>query len=187
MLDREQALSLISSQGISNNLFNHLLESEVVMDSLAQKLEQDNNLWALTGLLHDLDYLRIEDPAEHGLLAAEMLSGKLPNTALYAIKAHNWEMNQTPPQDLLDYALRCGETVTGLISANALIRSQGIHGMKPKSIKKKMKDKHFAANVSRERVRECEKIGLELDEFLQISIAAVAEIADQVGLGTQRS
>lgn len=184
MLDREEAIFLLKAQEINSNLFNHLLQTEAVMHNLALQLEKDLDLWSLTGLLHDLDYMQIDDASRHGLLSAEMLSGKLPEEGIYAIKAHNAELNHTPPQSTLDYALRCGETVTGLISANALVRPQGILDMKPSSLKKKMKDKSFAANVDRAKVRECENIGLQLDEFLSISISALEEIADQAGLNT---
>lgn len=182
MITRDEAIALLTSEDISTNLFNHLLQTEAVMHSLALQLKQQTELWAITGLLHDLDYQRTDDPSRHGILSAQMLTGKLPQEGIYAIKAHNGEMNLNPPKSTLDYALRCGETVTGLISANALIRPQGIRDMKPGSLKKKMKDKNFAANVNREKVRECENIGLQLDEFLQTSISAIEEIADQVGL-----
>ena len=77
------------------------------------------------------------------------------------------------PQSRLDYALRCAETVTGLVGAAALMRPTGYEGMESKSIKKKMKDKAFAASVNRDNIRECEKIGLELDAFLTLVIAAM--------------
>jgi predicted hydrolase (HD superfamily) len=86
------------------------------------------------------------------------------------------------PQSAFDYALRCGETVTGLIHANALVRPEGMDGMKPKSLKKKMKEKAFAANINRDNIRECEKIGLDQGEFFQIAIDAIAPLAPEVGL-----
>jgi len=86
------------------------------------------------------------------------------------------------PQSDFDFALRCGETVTGLIHTNALVRPTRMQGMDPKSLKKKMKDKAFAAAVNRDVIRECDKIGLELGEFFQLSIAAIDSVADQVGL-----
>jgi len=86
------------------------------------------------------------------------------------------------PSTDFDYALRCGETVTGLIHAGALVRPTKIDGMKPKSLKKKMKDKAFAASVNRDCIRECDKIGLELGDFLQIAINSITEIAPEVGL-----
>jgi len=183
MLTREQALALLDQQGFENGLLHHVLETEAVMRSLAAKLGHDQDLWGLTGLLHDLDFPRTkDDPARHGLIAAQDLEGRLPEEGLQAIRAHNSEMNGTEATSVFDYALRCGETVTGLISANALVRPQGMQGMKPKSLKKKMKDKSFAANVNRERLQECERIGLDLNEFLQVAIGAFETIAGQVGL-----
>jgi hypothetical protein len=146
------------------------------MEHLAQRLGQNQELWSLTGLLHDLDYAQTkEEPEKHGLISADMLQESLPQEAVQAIQAHNSEMNGSQPESLLDFGLRCGESVTGLIWANALVRPQGMEGMKPGSLKKKMQDKSFAANVSRERIRECERLGLELGEFLQISIQAMAK------------
>lgn len=175
-MTREQALQLLKDNCPEQQLLQHSLQTEVVLAHLAKHLEQDPQLWSLTGLLHDLDYSRTKDqPEKHGLLAAEMLQDSLPPEAVQAIKAHNSEMTGIQPLSSLDYALRCGESVTGLVWANALVRPQGMQGMKPKSLKKKMQDKSFAANVSRDRIRECERLGLELGEFLQISIQAMSE------------
>jgi hypothetical protein len=183
MLTRDQALALLDQQGFENGLLHHALETEAVMRTLAARLGVDQELWGLTGLLHDLDFPQTkDDPARHGLVAAQELEGRLPEEGLQAIRAHNSEMNGTEATTIFDYALRCGETVTGLISANALVRPQGVQGMKPKSLKKKMKDKSFAANVNRERLQECERIGLDLNEFLQLAIAAFETIAPEVGL-----
>ncbi|MFP4391670.1 MAG: HDIG domain-containing metalloprotein [Desulfohalobiaceae bacterium] len=182
-MTRDQALQLLQDNCTDKQLLQHSLQTEAVMAQLAKRMEHDPGLWSLTGLLHDLDYSWTKDkPEKHGLLAAQMLQEDLPQEALQAIKAHNSEMTGILPSNTLDYALRCGESVTGLIWANALVRPQGMEGMKPKSLKKKMQDKSFAANVSRERIRECENIGLELGEFLQICIQAMSELKQ----GTQQ-
>jgi hypothetical protein len=158
------------------HLIRHSLASEAVLRGLAAHLDRDEELWGLTGLLHDIDYAQTkDDPARHGLKGAQILENLLPAEALQAIRAHNGEMNGTIPESSLDFALRCGETVTGLITANALVRPTGMEGMKPKSLKKKMKDKAFAAGVNRENIKECEKIGLELGEFLALAVASMAE------------
>lgn len=183
MITRDEALALLETFGHQGSQLHHALETEALMKGLAQKLGHDPQLWGLTGLLHDLDFPQTkENPSEHGVVGAKKLEGQLPPEALQAIQAHNSECTGVMPESDLDFALRCGETVTGLVSANALVRPQGMEGMKPKSLKKKMKDKHFAANVSRERILECEKIGLEPGQFFQISIDCIADIADQVGL-----
>lgn len=186
MISRDEAMELLQSKNSEANLINHALESEAVMRGLAKKLGRDEELWGVTGLLHDLDYTTMESEARHGLDTAAMLEGKLPDEALDAIKRHAFEMNGAEePSTEFDFALRCGETVTGLVHAGALVRPTKIDGMKPKSLKKKMKDKAFAASVNRDCIRECDKIGLELGEFLQIAIASVTEIAPQVGLANE--
>ena len=183
MLTRDEALELLKNSNPDENLMAHALETEAVMRNLAIEKGNDPELWGLTGLLHDLDFPQTKDsPQEHGLISARELEGKLPQEALHAIRAHNEEMNGTKPESDLDFALRCGETVTGLISANALVRPQRMQGMKPKSLKKKMKDKSFAANVNRERLQECQKLDMDMDRFLTIAINSISEIAGQVGL-----
>ncbi|MBI9078409.1 MAG: HD domain-containing protein [Pseudodesulfovibrio sp.] len=184
MITRKEALELLHLKNSEKNLINHALESEAVMRGLARKLGQNEELWSVTGLLHDLDYATTkENYPRHGLDTVEMLKDKLPEEALAAIRRHAFEMNGSEkPETQFDYALRCGETVTGLVHAGALVRPTKIAGMKPKSLKKKMKDKAFAASVNRDCIRECDQIGLELGDFLQIAITAVTEIAPEVGL-----
>ncbi|QGY41277.1 HDIG domain-containing protein [Pseudodesulfovibrio cashew] len=187
MLSRDQAMALLKEHNSEQNLINHALESEAVMHGLARKLGKDEELWGITGLLHDLDYATTKtNEARHGLDSAALIGDGLPAEALDAIKRHACEMNGSDdPSTDFDFALRCGETVTGMVHAGALVRPTRIEGMKPKSLKKKMKDKAFAASVNRDCIRECEKIGLELGEFLQIAIAAVTEIAPEVGLAAE--
>lgn len=183
MLSRDEAYALMTKHIPDPALQAHCLESEAVLRALAANLGQDKELWGLTGLLHDLDYATTKDnPSRHGLDSAEMLDGKLSVEALDAIRAHNHEHTGFAPSTPLDFALRCGETVTGLIHTNALVRPARMDGMDAKSLKKKMKDKAFAASVSRETIGECQKLGLEQAEFFTIAIAAVAGIATQVGL-----
>jgi putative nucleotidyltransferase with HDIG domain len=183
MISRDEAYSLLLKHVPEPALQAHCLESEAVLRGLARRLGQDEELWGLTGLLHDLDYAATKDnPARHGLDAAEMLAGKLPKEAVTAIRAHNAEHTGVAPDTTFDFALRCGETVTGLIHAGALVRPTRLEGMDAKSLTKKLKDKAFAASVSRATVGEFERLGLERAEFFTIAIAAVAGVADKVGL-----
>jgi len=182
MLTRDQALELLQAHVPQKNLMNHSLESEAVLRALAREKGQDEEVWGMTGLLHDLDYAQVAStPEQHGMVGADMLQGQLPDEALHAIRAHN-DMTGVEPETDLDFALRCGETVTGLIHTAALVRPTRMEGMNAKSLKKKMKDKAFAASVNRDNIRECDRIGLELGAFLTLAIGAVAEIAPQVGL-----
>ena len=181
MLDRTEALAMLKASA-PDHLYVHALETEAVMRALAERLGHDPEIWGLAGLLHDLDYPQTKDtPEKHGLLTAETLTGKLPDEAVKAIARHN-EMNGNLPETGFDFALRCGETVTGLIHTAALVRPTRMQGMEAKSLKKKMKDKAFAASVCRETIKECEKIGLELGDFLTLSIAAITGIENEVGL-----
>jgi uncharacterized protein len=183
MLTRDEAMALLMARNPERHMVSHALEAEAVMAAMAEKLDRDAALWGLTGLLHDLDYPDTKsDPARHGLAARELLEGKLPPEALHAIAAHNSEHTGVEPENDFDYALRAGETVTGLIAAAALVRPTRMEGMKGKSLKKKMKDKSFAAAVRRENIHECEKAGLSLDDFLALSIAAMTAVAADVGL-----
>lgn len=183
MIHRIEALKLLSDQHTPESLLHHALAAEAIMRALARHWGEDEELWGLTGLLHDLDYpSTAAKPERHGLDSSEQLQGLLPEEALAAIRAHNGEMNGAAPKSRFDYALRCGETVTGLISAAARMRPTGLDGMEPKSIKKKMKDKAFAAGVNRENIRQCSEAGLELDEFLALAIAAMQAKASELGL-----
>lgn len=183
MIDRENAFQLLDSQKPEPHLLHHAMQTEAVMIGLAKHLGEDVALWSITGLLHDLDFPSTKDtPEEHGKQSVELLEGKLPEIALNAILAHNSEYTKHEPATKLDLALRCAETVTGLIATNALVRPNGMEGMTPKSLKKKMKDKAFAASVSRDRIKECEKLDLDLGQFFQLAVESITPIADSVGL-----
>jgi putative nucleotidyltransferase with HDIG domain len=182
-ITREQALDLLRAQQPEPHMIQHALASEAVLRALAGHLDEDAELWGLTGLLHDLDYpLTQNEPQRHGRLGANMLTGLLPDAALTAILAHNAGHTGAAPESPLDFALRCGETVTGLVITAALVRPSGMEGMEARSLKKKMKDKAFAANVNRDCIRECERIGLDLDAFLTLSVSAMAPHAAALGL-----
>lgn len=184
MLDRAEAMDLIRSKNPEPHMVNHAVQTEAIMRALAGTRDTDPDLWGVTGLLHDLDYPYTQEKPEcHGPEAAKELEGKLPDEALHAIVAHNEECTGVKAENEFDYALRAAESVTGLISAAALVRPTRMEGMKPKSLKKKMKDKSFAAKVNRERIRECEKFGMDLSEFLALSITAMNGVAEETGIG----
>ncbi len=174
MLDRAAALDLIHAYSPEPHMVQHALASEAVMRALAGHFGEDAETWGLAGLLHDVDYPLTKDtPEQHGVKAGELLRGKLPDEVVDAVQAHSSEYSGVMPKTRMDTALRAAETVTGLISAAALVRPTGMEGMQASSLKKKMKDKAFAAAVSRERIKECESIGLPLDAFLTIAIGAM--------------
>lgn len=177
VITREEAIGLLEKAGTPESLMRHALASEAVMRAFAARAGCDPSLWGLTGLLHDLDYPQTESaPERHGLESAELLAGHLPAEALDAIRSHNGEMNGCEPESVFDYALRASETVTGLISAAALLRPGRYEGMTVKSIRKKMKDKAFAASVNRNNITQCQQAGVELDEFLALAISAMSAL-----------
>lgn len=155
------------------------------MRELALKLSQDVEMWGVAGLLHDLDfeYTR-EDPAAHGLKTVELLSPYgLPKEVTDAILRHNAEALDLERETVMDYALTCAETVTGLIVAAALVHpDRQIKSVKTKSVQKRMKSKDFARNVNRDHILLCERIHIPLDDFIDLSLKAMTSVSDQLGL-----
>ncbi|MCW4050040.1 MAG: HD family phosphohydrolase, partial [Candidatus Bathyarchaeota archaeon] len=134
------------------------------------------------GILHDIDYETFgDDFTKHGAISAEMVQDLLPEDAVRAIRSHN-PLTGFEPESRFEVSLLAADAISGLIVANALVRPNKMQGMKAKSVKKRMKDKSFARQVSRENVMRCEEIGLEFSEFAQIAIVAMQSVADQIGL-----
>ncbi|NQV13310.1 MAG: HDIG domain-containing protein [Parcubacteria group bacterium] len=184
-MTRDDAFALLKEHIKDEKNIFHSRETEVIMRALAQKLGENEELWGISGLLHDLDWEETQEkPEEHGKVAAELLKGKFPEVGINAIQAHNYEYNKVVErQTKLDYAVACAESITGLIFASALVHpDKKLANVKAKSIRKKMKDKSFAAKVSREMIKECEQLELSLDEFIELSLGAMQEISDELGL-----
>ena len=168
---------------------NHCRESEVIMRALAKRLGEDEELWGIAGLLHDVDWEIIgDDIEEHGIKMQEIfreegVSDELSAVIVSHVGGCTEKLPENKRQSKIEHALAAGETITGLIYASALVNPEKkLSAVKVKSIKKKMKDKSFAAKVNRDTIRECEKLDLELDEFIEISLTAMQEISDELGL-----
>jgi putative nucleotidyltransferase with HDIG domain len=184
-LNREEALALVKENIQNQNMIKHCLASEAVMMALAEHLGEDNEKWGLAGLLHDIDVELVNaDLLKHGLEAERILREKgVDEEIIRAIKLHNEKAHGEKRCEKLHYALAAGETITGLIIATTLVYpDKKIKSVKPKSIKKRMKEKAFAASVNRDTIMECEKLGLEISEFAQICLTAMQEIGDDLGL-----
>ena len=169
----------------AENLTKHCLASEAIMRALARRLEADESLWGTAGLLHDLDFEETkEDPASHAQRSSQILSDKGVNPVIIqAIKAHNAEALGIHKAQPLDFALAAAENLTGLIVATALVYpDKKLKNVKASSVIKRMKEKAFAKNVNREAIREGEKLGLSLEEFVEISLRAMQEISEILGL-----
>jgi uncharacterized domain HDIG len=163
----------------------HCLSSEAVMRRLAVHFNENEELWGLAGLLHDLDVEETEGNHElHGNLAADFLrENGFPQVAVDAIRRHNERATSEPRTTLLDHALAAGETITGLITATAMVYpDKKVASVKPSSVVKRMKEKNFAASVKRENIMECEEIGISIASFAEMAIEAMRGVADQIGL-----
>ncbi len=167
----------------------HTRESEVIMRKLANHFGEDEEFWGITGLLHDLDMDSINnDYSLHGKKTVEILKKEGYNIPemFDAIIAHTEGLKESDAErkTRLDYVLAAAENITGLISAYVLVRpDKKIEGTKVKSITKKIKDKAFAASVNRQFINDIyEKTGMERSTFIQLSIDAMKEIADEIGM-----
>jgi putative nucleotidyltransferase with HDIG domain len=184
-MNREQANELLRQYITNERMLNHCYASEAVLRALAVRLGQDQEKWGLAGLLHDLDIEVVQaDPLRHGLETARILSEQgVDADVVEAVKMHNEMATGMERTTLFQHALAAGETITGLIVATALVYpDKKLASVKVKSITKRMKEKAFAASVSREKIMECEKTGLTLEEFVTISLTAMQGISGQLGL-----
>lgn len=183
-MDRNKALEIVNSNLKSQNLIYHSLAVEAVMRGLAKKLGADTKLWALAGLLHDVDYeITADAPEKHALIAKDILSEfDLPEELIHAIMAHN-EMNGTAIETEFDRALYCADPITGLITACALVKpSKKLADVETKSVKKKFKDKAFARGANRHHIDICASLGIERAEFIEIALNEMKIIALDIGL-----
>jgi putative nucleotidyltransferase with HDIG domain len=164
-------------------MIKHSLASEAVLGALADRLGEDRAAWALAGLLHDLD-VEETPPETHGLKTPEILRPLgVSEDVTQAIAHHNEQATKTARTVKFHHALAAGETVTGLITATALIYpDKKLSSVKAKSIVKRMGETRFAASVSRENIRECERLGLTLEEFVELALNAMRQISDDLGL-----
>ncbi|MFH2094689.1 MAG: HDIG domain-containing metalloprotein [Bacteroidota bacterium] len=184
-MKREKALELLNMYIKNPRMISHCLASEAVLKAIARKLGEDEEKWGLAGLLHDLDVeITNADPKVHGLKTAEMLTETgIDPEIVEAIRLHNEDAVDILRSKPFHHALAAGETITGLIVATTLVYpDKKIASVKAKSVVKRMKEKAFAASVKRENIMECERIGISIDEFAALSIDAMKEIAEEIGL-----
>ena len=180
---RDEALELVHAHVKSESLRRHMYSVEAAMRAYARKLGEDEELFGITGLVHDFDYE--SRPDEHPLPGAEVLREKgYPEELVHAVLAHNEARTGVHPETLLDRTLRACDEVTGLITAAALVRpSRSLHDLEAKSVMKKFKDRAFAAGVDRQEVEESvNAFGVDLKEHVQFVIEAMRGIAQELGL-----
>ena len=184
-MNREEAVELLHTYIESPNMLNHCYASEAVMRALARRLGRDEEKWGLAGLLHDLDVEKTEgDMHTHGKESARILTEMgLDADVVDAIRMHNETSAGEKRSKEFQHALAAGETITGMIVATTLVYpDKKVASVKPKSVIKRMKEKKFAASVRRENIMECEKIGIPLPEFVELSVGAMRGIGERIGL-----
>src|SRR5437870_1115534 len=183
-MDRNSALELMHEYTQSLSLRRHVLAVEAAMRAYARRFGEDEERWAVTGLLHDLDYERYPDletgHPRHAL--AELERRDLPPDVIRAVASHA-DFLDVPRATPMEKALYAVDDLTGFIAAVAYVRPEGIRGMTPKSVRKKLKQPSFAAAVDRDALRRgAEDLGVDFDEHVALVIAAMEERAPELGL-----
>jgi len=184
MLTRDEALKLVKENISKRNVIYHMFAVEAIMRALAKHFGEDEQLWGLLGLLHDIDYERTEaTPEKHSLITAEILNGKVPNEIIKAIKTHNFKYTGVMPQNQMEKALIAADAISGLLVACALVMpSKKLADVKVETVSKKFKDKDFARGADRERILICEEIGVPREKFFEVALNELKKVAQQIGL-----
>lgn len=184
---REEAFALLKEFNRTDRAIRHALAVEAVMRHAARKRGADEQTWGLVGLIHDLDYERFPD--EHCTRTREILTERgWPEELIRAAVSHGWGIcSDVEPQSEMEKVLYAVDELTGLIAAVALVRpSRSLSDLTAKSVRKKWKDKSFAAGVDREVIRTgAEMLGVELSELITETIEGMREVADKIGLAGQ--
>ncbi len=183
-MTRKEALNSVKANVENENLIKHMLATEAIMRALARRFDEDEEEWGLTGLLHDIDMELSEgDMATHSKLGADLVREMGASEAIaHAILCHNGA-HGIPLETKLDKALFYADPLTGLITAAALVRpDKKLAGLEAKSVKKRFKEKSFAAGVDRQQISQCSEIEIELGEFIELGLVAMQGIAADLGL-----
>jgi len=184
MISREEAFSLLKKYLRDDKLIKHSLAVEAIMKEMGRKLGKDEELWGITGLLHDLDYEYTQgEPEKHAKISAQILTGLIPDDALNAIKAHNYMHTDYTPTTSIDKLLIASDAISGLIVAVALVMpSKKLAEVRPETLKNKFNDRSFATGCNRIRIELCLDAGIGVEEFLSISLNVLKQIAGTLDL-----
>jgi putative nucleotidyltransferase with HDIG domain len=181
-MKREEAVDLLKKHLQNKNLVKHCLSVEACMRAVAARLGQDPEPWGLAGVLHDLDYeLTEKSPALHTTETVRILEGlAVPAGIIHAIQAH---AAKVPCESAMDWAIYSIDPLTGLIIAAALMHpAKKLKAIDLEFVKRRYKEKSFARGARREEIEESRNLGLELDEFISICLAAMQGIDQELGL-----
>ena len=185
-MNREESWELLREWTESDSLLKHMLAVEAAMRAYARKFGEDEERWGITGLLHDMDYEKHPTPAEHPTVGvAELEKRGYPEDVRRAILSHAdyLDVSRETPMEKTLYAV---DELSGFIVACALVRPERLEGLKAKSVRKKMKQKSFAASVNREDITSgAEELGMDLNEHIDFVVAALRERAKALGLAAR--
>jgi putative nucleotidyltransferase with HDIG domain len=184
LLTRNEALSLVKKHVSKRNVVYHMLAVEAIMRSVAKHFGENEEVWGLVGLLHDVDYEKTEaNPERHSLLAAEILKDLVPEDVVRAVKAHNFRHTGVMPETRMEKALIASDAISGLLVACALVMpSKKLADVKVESIAKKFRDKDFARGAERDRILVCEEIEIPREKFFEIALNGLKSVASEIGL-----
>jgi putative nucleotidyltransferase with HDIG domain len=181
-MTRQDAYKILTEKLKNKNLFKHSLAVEACLKKMAQHFGEDEEIWCLTGLLHDIDYEQTNaDPARHGLEGALFLQESgLHESLVRAVKAHS---GHAAPVSKLDWALFSADPLTGLIVASALMHpDKKLKSLDVDFVVRRFREKRFAAGANREQIAMCKNLGLELEQFIDICLQAMQGISGELGL-----
>ena len=193
-MTRDEAYQLLTKYMKNKNLIKHSLAAEATMRAIYKHLTpkdeqtaEDEEKWGITGLLHDIDYEVAQEKNQlnkHGKLLFENGEVKLPQDIEHAIRAHNYTMTGTDPENQMDWAIATCDQLTGLITACALVRpDKKLASVTVDSVQKKFGQKAFAAGADRATIAFCEeKLNIPLPTFIELSLTAMQDISDDLGL-----
>ena len=181
---REAALTLLKTYNQSDSLIKHAHAVEGVMRYMARKYGEDEEVWGIVGLIHDLDYEQFPD--QHCTKTEEILrENDWPEVLIRAVVSHGWGIcSDVKPETTMEKVLYAVDELTGLVATSALVRpSKSVLDMKAKSVKKKWKDKRFAAGVDRGIIQNgADMLGVALGDLITDTIMGMREVADAIGL-----
>lgn len=181
---RDEALNLLRQYNSDESLIRHALAVEGVMRHFARTFGEDQEKWGIIGLIHDLDYQQFPD--QHCAKTAEILTAlQWPADYIRAVVSHGWGIcSDVEPRERMEKVLYAIDELTGLVAAAALVRpSRSVLDLEASSVKKKWKDKSFAAKINRGVIqRGAEMLGMELSDLFAETIAGMKIVAAEIGL-----
>lgn len=191
MISRNEALKFLDEKIENKNIIKHMVATEALMGGVFDYLNPKNSgtkeEWMMAGLLHDGDYIDGVPEEKQGIQITEWLKEKgfeIPDNVAHAMAAHNWSGTKVEPKNLMDWAIFCGDSLTGLITASCLVLpTKKLSDLTKESVLKRFREPKFAARTRRNEIAMCqEKLGIPLDKFVEIALSSMQKISGDLGL-----